>query len=289
MVGKRARSLHSVPLICETPSIKERTSNDLWQLNGVGFKYGRQPVLQELSFEFSRGRCYGVLGPNGSGKTTLLDLLAGILVPQHGRIIFGGRPLTSWRPVDLAQRVALVPQDFAVRFDFSVRSVVEMGRHPHLGRFAALEDHDYRLVDSVMAELGIDALADRPVTRLSGGEKQRVAVARALAQEPQVLLLDEATSNLDIFHTLSILGAIRRRVREKGLTVIAALHDLNQASFFCDWLLFLKQGRMVCRGEIDEVLRPDVISDVYGVQAQVVFNNFSGCRQVSFRSPVDGR
>lgn len=246
-------------------------------------------MLQELRFEFSRGRCYGVLGPNGSGKTTLLDLLAGILVPQHGRILFGGRPLAGWGPVDLAKRVALVPQDFAVRFDFSVRSVVEMGRHPHLGRFAALEDHDHRLVDGVMEELEIDVLADRPVTRLSGGEKQRVAVARALAQEPQVLLLDEATSSLDIFHTLSILGAIRRRIREQGLTVIAALHDLNQASFFCDRLLFLKQGRMVCQGEIDEVLRPDVIFDVYGVQAKVVYNNFSGCSQVSFRESDSGR
>jgi iron complex transport system ATP-binding protein len=240
-------------------------------------------VLLDLDFDFLGKQCYGILGPNGSGKTTLLDLLAGFLVPQHGRIIFGGRPLAGWKPIDLAKRVALVPQDFAVRFDFTVRAVVEMGRHPHLGRFAALDDHDHRLVDSVMEELEIDGLADRPVTRLSGGEKQRVAVARALAQDPQVLLLDEATSNLDIFHTLSILGAIRRRVREQGLTVIAALHDLNQAAFFCDRLLFLRQGRMVCQGEVEEVLRPDVISDVYGVQAQVVHNDFSGCSQVSFR------
>ena len=266
-----------------------RVSGSLWRLDEVDFCYGRQPVLGDFSYQFERGCCYGVLGPNGSGKTTLLDLLCGLLVPESGAILFNGRPLADWRPRALARQVALVPQEFAVDFDFSVRMVVEMGRYPHLGRFEDLDDHDHVLVRKVMAELAIDGLADRPVNRLSGGEKQRVAVARALAQEPAVLLLDEATSNLDIFHTLSIIGAVRSRVREKGLTVIAALHDLNQAAFFCDRLLFLKQGQLICHGLIDEVLLPDVIDDVYGVQAQVVYNDFSGCRQVSFRASDYGR
>ena len=266
-----------------------RVSGTLWQLDRVGFGYGSQPVLGDFSYQFEQGRCYGVLGPNGSGKTTLLDLLCGLLVPESGTIVFDGRPLADWRPRALARRVALVPQEFAVDYDFSVRMVVEMGRYPHLGRFEDLDAHDHALVQEVMAELAIDGLADRPVNRLSGGEKQRVAVARALAQEPAVLLLDEATSNLDIFHTLSIIGAVRSRVRDKGLTVIAALHDLNQAAFFCDRLLFVKQGRLICHGPIDEVLRPDVIDEVYGVQAQVVYNDFSGCRQVSFRAPEGDR
>ena len=264
-------------------------SGGLWRLDGVGFGYGGQPVLTGLDYRFERGCCYGVLGPNGSGKTTLLDLLCGLLVPETGTIVFDGRPIADWRPRALARQVALVPQEFAVDFGFSVRMVVEMGRYPHLARFEDLGAEDHALVHRVMAELEIDHLADRSVHRLSGGEKQRVAVARALAQEPQVLLLDEATSNLDIFHTLSITAAVDSRVREKGLTVIAALHDLNQAAFFCDRLLFLKQGRLVCDGLLDEVLRPDVIDEVYGVQAQVVFNDFSGCRQVSFRPPDSGR
>jgi len=268
---------------------RPQESGGLWRLDGVCFGYGSQPVLRDLGYQFERGCCYGVLGPNGSGKTTLLDLLCGLLVPESGAILFNGRPLADWRPRALARQVALVPQEFAVDFDFSVRMVVEMGRYPHLGRFEDLDDHDHALVNRVMAELEIDGLADRPVNRLSGGEKQRVAVARALAQQPRVLLLDEATSNLDIFHTLSILGAVRGRVREKGLTVITALHDLNQAAFFCDRLLFLKQGRLVCHGPIDEVLRPDVIDEVYGVQAQVVYNDFSECRQVSFRAPDSSR
>jgi iron complex transport system ATP-binding protein len=131
--------------------------------------------------------------------------------------------------------------------------------------------------------MGIAEFAVRSVTRLSGGEKQRVAVARALVQAPEVLLLDEATSNLDIYHSLSILGLIRRRVQNQGLTVIAAIHDLNLAAYFCDELVFLKNGQVVCQGATDEVLRPDIIREVYGVEAQVREDVFSGCQQVSYR------
>jgi len=258
-------------------------SDILWKLNRVCFGYGEQSVLHDLDLQLERGRCYGVLGPNGSGKTTLLDLLCGLLVPGQGSIDFCGQSLADWSPAELAGKVALVPQDFQVRFGFSVREVVQMGRHPHLARFAGLTGQDYVLVDSVMDELGITALADRPVTRLSGGEKQRVAVARALAQDPEVLLLDEATSNLDIFHSLSILDTIGQRVREQGLTVVTALHDLNLATSFCDQLIFLKQGRLVCQGPLDEVLQADIIHRVYGVQARVLDDAFSGSKQVSYR------
>ncbi len=263
----------------------QQASKLLWQLQQVGFSYGNLPVLHDLNLQLKKGFCYGVLGPNGSGKTTLLDLLCGLLLPTAGRIELGGAALSSWRSKALAGKVALVPQDFVVRFGFSVREVVEMGRHPHLGRFSGLSDQDYALVDSVMEELGIATLADRQVTRLSGGEKQRVAVARALAQDPEVLLLDEATSNLDVYHSLSILGAIRRRIRKKGLTVIAALHDLNLATFFCDQLIFLKNGRLLYQGALDEVLQAQVIRDVYGVDAHVRLDEFSGCRQVSYKIP----
>jgi len=257
----------------------------LWQLDQVGFGYGDRAVVRDLDLQLEKGKCYGILGPNGSGKTTLLDLLCGLLVPKAGKVELCGQPLSGWQPRPLARKVALVPQDFVVRFGFSVREVVEMGRHPHLGRFATLTAQDHALVDAVMEELGIAAFADRPVTRLSGGEKQRVAVARALAQDPEVLLLDEATSNLDIFHSLSILGTIRSRVREQGLTVIAALHDLNLAGFFCDQLIFLRQGRLLHQGTVDEVLQSEVIQEVYGVDARVRQDKFSGCRQVSYRVP----
>jgi iron complex transport system ATP-binding protein len=255
----------------------------LWQLQGVGFGYGVRPVLEDIDLELYSGRCYGVLGPNGSGKTTLLDILCGLLAPDRGMVEFCGRAPCRRQRRELARRIALVPQEFVVRFGFTVRDVVEMGRHPHLGRFGALAEQDHALVDGALRELGIMELADRPVTRLSGGEKQRVAVARALAQDPEVLLLDEATSNLDIYHSLSILATIGRRVRESGLTVIAALHDLNQAGFFCDQLVFLQQGRLVHQGPTEQVLRADIIREVYGVEARVREDGFSGSLQVSYR------
>ncbi len=258
----------------------------LWQLEELAFTYGSRPVLTAIGLQLDQGKSYGILGPNGSGKTTLLDLLCGLLPPSAGRILYRNTPLRQWTARQLARKLALVPQDFIVRFGFTVREIVEMGRHPHLGRFAALSEQDHQLVDTVMAEMGVADFAHRPVTCLSGGEKQRVAVARALVQTPEVLLLDEATSNLDIYHSLSILGLIRQRVQKQGLTVVAALHDLNLAAFFCDELIFLKNGCLICQGSTDAVLQPDIIQEVYGVEAEVRQDAFSGCRQVSFKTTV---
>lgn len=262
------------------------SSDILWQVKQVSFAYKDQPVLAEIDLTFSAGKCYGLLGPNGSGKTTLLDLLCGLAKADQGEIRYREILLKVWQARELAQRIALVPQDFQVRFGFSVREVVEMGRHPHLGRFAALTPQGHALVDRVMEEMGVAGFATRSVTRLSGGEKQRVAVARALVQNPEVLLLDEATSNLDIYHSLSILALIHRRIVAQGLTVVAAIHDLNLAASFCDELIFLKQGRIICQGQTEEVLRSEVIQEVYGVEAQVRQDVFSTCHQVSYRLPV---
>ncbi len=260
-------------------------SDVLWQLEQVSFAYKNQPVLSDIQLNLSSGKCYGILGPNGSGKTTLLDLLCGLACPDTGKIRYRKTSLNQWQARKLAQRIALVPQEFQVRFGFSVREVVEMGRHPHLGRFASLTAEGHALVDAAMEEMGVTDFATRSVTRLSGGEKQRVAVARALVQAPEVLLLDEATSNLDIYHSLSILALIRRRVIKQGLTVVAAIHDLNLATYFCDELIFLKNGRIICQGPTEQVLRPDIIQDVYGVEAQVREDTFSACNQVSYRLP----
>lgn len=265
------------------PAFKE--DEVLWSLSGVSFGYDSKQVVNDISLALDGGRCYGILGPNGSGKTTLLDLLSGVLKPQAGKILFKGSPLQAWSRKKLARIMALVPQDFMVRFGFTVKDVVEMGLYPHLHRFAAPGEDECRRVDQVLTETGIASMADRPITQLSGGEKQRAAVARALVQQPEVLLLDEATSNLDIHHSLDILQLIRNRFKQQGMQVVAVLHDLNLAAFFCDELIFLKHGQVVCKGKTADVLTPEVIESVYGVQAHVDFNSFSGCRQVSYRLP----
>jgi len=261
----------------------------VWLADDVAFAYGRQTVLDGISLELQPGRCYGLLGPNGSGKTTLLDLFCRLQTPDRGTLAVQGRSLSAWPVPQLARVQALVPQEFLIRFRFTVREVVEMGRHPHLPRFGSLTADDHALVDSVMAELDIANLASRPVTELSGGEKQRVAVARALVQEPAGLLLDEATSNLDIYHSLTILDVIRKRVTRDGLTVLAALHDLNLAAWFCDELIFLSQGRVVAMGRVEEVLRPEIIGRVYGVEAMVREDDFSRALQVSYRLQEESR
>lgn len=266
--------------------ISEQADDLLWSIRGVNFGYNGTPVLRDVNLELRQGCCYGILGPNGSGKTTLLDLMGGLLAPQSGTVEFKNRPLDGWPKKQLARQLALVPQDFMVRFGYSVREVVEMGLHPHLHRFAAPSEQDQALVDEALEITGIAALADRPVTRLSGGEKQRVAVARALAQRPAALLLDEATSNLDIHHSLEILHLIRNRFEQQGMQVVAVMHDLNLASFFCDRLIFLKQGQVVCQGRTEETLTPETIEAVYGVEAEVTVSAFTNSRQVSFRLPV---
>lgn len=267
--------------------ISESSRDLLWHLEGVSFGYNGTPVLRNVSLELRRGCCYGILGPNGSGKTTLLDLLSGLLEPDSGTISFQGQPLDAWPKKQLARKLALVPQDFMVRFGFSVREVVEMGLHPHLHRFAAPSQQDQQRVDQALAATGITALSNRPVTRLSGGEKQRVAVARALAQQPEILLLDEATSNLDIHHCLEILHLIRDRFEQDGMQVVAVMHDLNLASFFCDSLILLKEGEVACQGRTEEILTPEHIANVFGVEAQVTTNSFTNSRQVSFRLPAN--
>lgn len=267
-------------------AISDTRDTRLWSLQDVQFSYGGVPVLRDISLELRQGCCYGILGPNGSGKTTLLDLLNGLLSPQTGTVHFMGLPIRSWSKKQLAQRMALVPQDFMVRFGFSVREVVEMGLHPHLHRFASPGPDDIALIDEVLAVTGIAHLEQRSVTRLSGGEKQRVAVARALAQKPAVLLLDEATSNLDIHHSLEILHLIRSRFEQGHLQVVAVMHDLNLAAFFCDELIFLKEGRVVRQGKTEQVLTPEIIATVYGVEAEVTSSTFTNCQQVRFRLPT---
>lgn len=269
--------------------VSDQQKYPLWELTGVDFSYGRTPVLEDLNLKLYPGRCYGILGPNGSGKSTLLDLLAGVTAPDRGSISFQGSPLSQWPKKQLARILSLVPQDFMVRFGFSVRETVEMGLHPHLHRFGSPTPEDFARVDQALEDTGINALAERAITRLSGGEKQRVAVARTLAQNPEVMLLDEATSNLDIHHSLEILRLIRNRFELGDVHIVAVLHDLNLAGFFCDELIFLKNGRIAHQGPVDKVLNPDVIAEVYNVEAQVEFNRFTNCRQVSFRLPQEPR
>ncbi len=230
---------------------------------------GANNVLQNINLDLTPGQFYGLIGPNGSGKTTLLDLLTATRSLQSGRISFLGKELDLYSKKELARKIALVPQQFAMGFDFTVADLVLMGRHPHIPRFSNPSARDLDLVDQAMAVMQIQSLRHRLVTDLSGGEKQRVVVARALAQDTEVLVLDEATSNLDIHHTLEIMHVIRKLVRDEGRTVIAAIHDLNLAAAYCDQVIVLKKGSIFSAGTVGETLTSRLIAEVFQVEAEV--------------------
>jgi len=230
---------------------------------------GASNVLQDINLDLAPGQFYGLIGPNGSGKTTLLDLLTATRSLRSGRISFQGKGLDRYSKKELARKIALVPQQFAMGFDFTVADLVLMGRHPHIPRFSNPSPRDFDLVDEAMAVMQIHSLRHRLVTDLSGGEKQRVVVARALAQDTEVLVLDEATSNLDIHHTIEIMHVIRKLVRDEGRTVIAAIHDLNLAAAFCDQVIVLKEGRIFSAGTVGKTLTSRLIAEVFQVEAEV--------------------
>jgi iron complex transport system ATP-binding protein len=226
----------------------------------------RREVLRGLDLALVRGELVALLGTNGSGKTTLLRTFAGTLAPDHGTVLFEGISVRDWRRQELAQRVAVLPQQLELPLGFRVAELVAMGRAPHARRLFASTAEDERAIARALLDADVADLADRPAEELSGGERQRVLVAMALAQEPDLLLLDEPTLHLDLAHQVALLGAIRRLRDQRGLTVLAVLHDLNLAAAFAPRVAILDEGRVVADGPPAEVLTPDLVRRVFGVR-----------------------
>lgn len=257
-------------------------TNRVLDIEGVSFRRGNREVLGAIDAHFERGLFYAILGPNGVGKSTLLEILAGQLAPDAGEVFLFGEPVSKLSARKVARRVAVVAQSHDVRFSFSVRDVVMMGRHPHIDRFGSPNEADLRLVERAMVEADIVHLADRPVTEVSGGERQRTLFARALAQDTPLLILDEATSNLDIKHTLNLLSVVRERVTRENRCAVGVFQDINTAALFCDRFLFLKEGRVAVSGTVAETLTPETLWEVFGVRTRVMDDAFTQRRQVLF-------
>jgi iron complex transport system ATP-binding protein len=234
------------------------------------------PVVRNVSVDVARASLTGLLGPNGCGKTTLLKLLSGVLLPVTGTIALDGHVLGSLSRRDVARRVAVVPQETHPAFDYTTLEMVLMGRHPHLGAFQLEGPGDLAIARESLAATGTLHLADRPFMTLSGGEKQRVVIAGALAQSPDVLLLDEPTASLDLGYQLEVQDLLGRLNRERGVTMVLATHDLNLAAALCDRLVLMRDGRVLASGAAADVLNAAMVRQLYDVDADVRFNERAG-------------
>jgi iron complex transport system ATP-binding protein len=244
-------------------------------LTDVEFSYpladgSRREVLKGVTLALPRGDLVALLGANGSGKTTLLRLLTGMLVPIRGEVTFDARPVVAWRRNDLARRVAVLPQQLELPAGFRVGELVEMGRAPHARRLFGSTQDDERAVARALSDADALDLVHRFADELSGGERQRVLVAMALAQEPDLLLMDEPTLHLDLAHQVALLSTIRRLRVQRGLTVLAVLHDLNLAAAFAPRVVVLAGGRVAADGSPGEVLTPALVERAFSVAVDEV-------------------
>ena len=235
----------------------------------LGVTYGAQRALADVELEVARGAWTALVGPNGSGKSSLLKALAG-LVRFSGRLALGGRDARGLGRRELARQVALVPQEPAIPERMTVRDYVLLGRTPHLGMLGGGSAADREACEQALARLDLTADAERAVAQLSGGEHRRAVLARALAQEAPLLLLDEATGALDLRRQHDVLEAVDELRRERGLTVVSAIHDLTLASQYADRILLLERGRAVAHGTPEEVLREDLLSRHYEIPVRVL-------------------
>lgn len=238
------------------------------ELNHVDYSYGQLPVIRDVSLTYHGGQFIGVLGPNGAGKSTLLRLLDRLLVAQRGQIRLNGRPIEAYDLKELARTTALIPQE-PEYFPFLVKEIVMMGRTPFVGRFRREGPQDWQLVYTAMQQTQVDHLAERPIHQISGGERQRVMLARALVQDTSILLLDEPTNHLDIQHQVSIGRLLRQKGRE-GILAVAVLHDLHLASLYCDQVILMHEGRIFRQGTPADVLTSSTLQEVYGVTLNVL-------------------
>jgi iron complex transport system ATP-binding protein len=250
------------------------------EIKRLDFSYFDGLVLEDINLSVKEGEMVGLLGPNGSGKTTLIKLASGILKPKRGEVRLAGANLGELSRRFIASNVAVVPQQFHIPFAFTTSEVVMLGRTPFFRALAGESETDRRAVANSLELVGIEELMERRFDELSGGERQKVILAMALAQQPKLLLLDEPTVHLDIAHQMEILELVRQLNIERGLTVVAAMHDLNLASLYFDRLILLKKGRLWADGTPQEVLTEAGISQVFAASVRVERHPLTGAPHI---------
>jgi iron complex transport system ATP-binding protein len=238
----------------------------------ISFSYREKPVLEGVSLEVKKGEILGILGPNGCGKTTLLKILNRNLHPQGGKVLMGDIDIEDISKKKIARHIAVVPQSNEIRFAFSVRDIVTMGRMPFLGNFKGESSSDLQIVEEAMEKTNISEFADRLINTMSGGERQRVIIARALAQRPDILLLDEPTLHLDINHQFEILDLVKKLSDEESLTVVIVSHDLPMVAKYCDRMILIHDHRIFAMGTTEEVLTRENMRTVFNIEAVLEYD-----------------
>ena len=246
------------------------------EVNSLRVAYRDRLVLKDVSFTAAAGTVLGVIGPNGAGKTTLIRALSGVLPLVSGQVCVGGTDLLALKPTERARRVAVVPQARNLPPAFTGWELALLGRTPYLNWLGQVSARDEERVRQALERVQALELAQRQVGELSGGEQQRLLLARALAQESPLLLLDEPTTHLDLQHQVSLLDQMRTLSHQDGLTVVVALHDLNLVARYTDQVALLVDGELRALGKPQEVLQPDLLSQVYHLPLQVIHNTASG-------------
>lgn len=243
---------------------------------GVAAGYGGAPVIEALDLDIRPGGFTALLGPNGCGKSTLLRAIARLHPLEAGQVLLDGKAIASLGGKEAARRIGLLAQGANAPEGLTVLDLVRQGRYPHRSIFGGWASSDQAAVDEALDLTATRPLADRPLAALSGGQRQRAWIAMALAQRSPILLLDEPTTYLDLAHQLDLLGLMRRLVDERGMTVVAVLHDINQAARFADELVLLRAGRIAARGAVEAVLTPELVARVFGVEVTLVTDPETG-------------
>ncbi|HJH32632.1 MAG TPA: heme ABC transporter ATP-binding protein [Methanosarcinaceae archaeon] len=240
------------------------------KIKDLNVSYGQHQVLEKIGLSAVKGEFIGIIGPNGSGKTTLLKTITNVLKPTSGTIMIDGTNIEKMKSNEIAKNVAVVSQVVSINFEFTVKDIVLMGRNPYIKSSESVED--INIANDMMKKTNIHFLKKRLITRLSGGELQRVIIARALTQTPKILLLDEPTSHLDITNQIEILNLVKK-ASTKGMVVIAVMHDLNLAAYYCNKICLLRDGCLISTGTPRQVLTPSNIEVAFNLPIEVMHNN----------------
>lgn len=242
----------------------------LLEIKNLNWSYDQKMILKAMNLKLESGNFYAIVGPNGSGKTTLLKNILRHLEPTKDSVFIGRKDVMNYSHKELAKSLSSVPQNTQIAYDFSAYDVVMMGRNAHVGRFSAYSEKDASIVERAMSITDTWDLRNSSVLEISGGERQRIIIARAIAQQAQIMVLDEPISNLDINHQVQVLDTVKSLCSTLGLTVITVLHDLNIAGQYADEIIVLKNGEVLEQGKPEWVLREDLIKQVYGNNIHII-------------------